>query len=76
MLFLSAFLGAGLGQVVGGVLVWRYYLQPRMRRASRVARATTRPAPSQTATTPGFVPTENPVTVSRVGFGRIKRISR
>jgi hypothetical protein len=75
---LAAFAGSWCGTTVGGVLVWRYYIKPRMNRAQRAVRlASARPSPSQpTATTAGFVRHEKPVTVSTVGFGRVKKATR
>lgn len=71
---LASFGGALLGQIVGGVLVWRYFLAPKFKEAGAALRRPPAPPRSQpTATTRGFVAHENPVTVQRAQWGRSKK---
>jgi hypothetical protein len=72
----GAFLGALTGQIAGGWLAWRYYLAPRFA-AARTAQARPRAPRSQaTATTPGFVAHDRPVTVQHASWGRSRRINK
>lgn len=72
---LASFLGALAGQAVGGVLMWRYYLRPRMANTAR--RRTAPPPPSQPApTTATFTPHDRPVMVQKAQWGRSKKAPR
>jgi hypothetical protein len=72
---LAAFLGSLLGQAVGGVLMWRYYIRPRMARAAN--RRTAPPPSSQPApTTATFTPHDRPVMVQKAQWGRMKKAPR
>jgi hypothetical protein len=71
----AAFFGSLSGVVIGGGLMWLVYLQPRQKQVERV-RPAPRPSPSQGAPEPGFVPSDKPVTVGKVGFGRVKKATR
>lgn len=72
---LASFLGALLGQALGGVLMWRYYIRPRMARAAN--RRTAPPPPSQpAATTAAFTPHDRPVMVQKAQWGRMKKTPR
>lgn len=72
---LASFFGALAGQIVGGALVWRYYLAPKFKDVGRALRAP-RPAPASQAPAPAFTPHDGPVTVGRVGLGRVKKATR
>jgi hypothetical protein len=76
----ASFMGSTIGIAAGGVATWHYYIKPRMARVGKELRAeVTRPAPSSqvaTATTPGFMPHDGPVTVGRMRMGGIKRALR
>lgn len=70
---LAPFFGALAGQVVGGVLVWRYYLAPKFKRAGGALPRPTPPRSQPTATTAGFVAHDRPVTVQRAQWAHSKK---